>query len=83
MNHHLTQIPGVGKKMAQHLRSIGYPDIPSLRGQDPMDLYERHRALAGGPVDPCVLYVYRLAVWYADHEGILPLGKEQWWNWKD
>ena len=38
----LTQIPGIGPKMAQHLIDIGYPDIKSLKGQDPEELYTKH-----------------------------------------
>ena len=31
----LTQIPGIGANMAQHLLTAGYPTIKSLKGQDP------------------------------------------------
>lgn len=34
MKTNLTSIPRIGVKMAQHLVSIGYPDIESLKGQD-------------------------------------------------
>ena len=37
----------------------------------------------GMPVDKCALYCYRLAVHYADHDGQLPEGKQNWWDWKD
>ena len=38
----LTKIPGIGKKMADHLANIGYPDINSLKGQNPEKIYTRH-----------------------------------------
>ena len=38
----LIKIPGIGKKMAGHLASIGFPDIESLKGQDPEDIYTKH-----------------------------------------
>jgi hypothetical protein len=34
-------------------------------------------------VDRCVLYTYRLAVWYTDNDGKLPANKQNWWNWKE
>jgi len=33
-------------------------------------------------VDRCVLYVYRLAVYFAENETHEP-EKLKWWNWKD
>jgi hypothetical protein len=79
----LTQIPGVGKKMARHLINAGYPDIASLRGKDPKAVYQRDCLYQGVQVDRCALYCYRLAVHYADHGGGLPPDKQNWWNWKD
>ena len=81
----LTQIPGIGAKMAQHLIDIGYADIESLRGQDPEDMYTKHclRHGAGDMSCRCVLYCYRLAVCYADNDGQLPPDKQNWNDWKD
>jgi len=53
-----------------------------LRGQSPEALYERDRELAGGRLDPCVLYTYRCAVYYASTERPDP-ALLKWWNWKD
>ena len=81
----LTDIPGIGKKMAQRLIDVGYSDISSLKGQDPEKIYAKH-CLFYGPGNPscrCVLYCYRLAVYYADHNGQLPEGKQNWNDWKD
>ena len=38
--------------------------------------------LHGQQLDRCVLYVYRLAVYYAEHETHEP-EKLNWWYWKD
>ena len=81
----LTQIPGIGEKMAQHLINIGYPDIGSLKGQDPQEIYVKHYLHngVGNQSCRCVLYCYRLAVCYADNDGQLPPDKQKWEDWKD
>ena len=81
----LTQIPGIGAKMAQHLINAGYPDIESLKGQDPEEIFIKHRLLQGegNQSCKCVLYCYRLAVAYADNDGVLPPDKQNWGDWKD
>lgn len=78
----LEQIPGIGKNMAQHLINIGYTTIESLKGQDPEDIYHKDCLYQGRQVDRCVLYVYRLAVYFAENETHEP-EKLKWWNWKD
>ena len=85
MKTDLTQIPGIGQKMAEHLIAAGYPNIESLKGQDPEEIYTKH-CLSNGVSNMscrCVLYCYRLAVHYADHDGRLPAHKQNWWHWKD
>ena len=77
------KIPGIGKNMAGHLVRAGYPTIESLKGQDPDEVYARDCRAQGRTVDRCALYCYRLAVCYADNDGVLPAGKEHWWHWKD
>ena len=78
----LRSIPGIGPNMAAHLRRLGIHEVADLRGQSPEALYERDRELAGGSLDPCVLYTYRCAVYYASTERHDPL-LLKWWNWKD
>lgn len=78
----LEAIPGVGVRMARHLERIGCPTLASLRGQDPEELYRRDCLSQGCQVDRCVLYVYRLAVYYAEH-GECPPDRQNWWDWKD
>ena len=79
----LTQIPGVGINMAKHLTNAGYPDIASLKRQNPEEIYAKDCLYQGVQVDRCALYCYRLAVHFADHDGQLPPGKQNWWNWKE
>ena len=80
----LTDIPGVGKSIAQDLRNIGIHRIEDLKGMDPQRLYELSNAHAGRVQDRCLLYVFRCAVYFAETPA-----KEQsaeklkWWNWKD
>ncbi|MDR1483117.1 MAG: winged helix-turn-helix transcriptional regulator [Synergistaceae bacterium] len=78
----LERIPGIGKNMARHLTNIGYDTIESLKGQDPEKIYLKDCSYQGAKVDRCVLYVYRLAVYYAENETHEP-DKLKWWNWKD
>ena len=83
MKTNLMDIPGIGKNMAGHLIKAGYPDIASLKGQDPEEIYKKDCVAQGTQVDRCALYCYRLAVYFADHDGQLPSDKENWWDWKD
>ena len=78
----LEQVPGVGKKIAADMRNIGIRCIDNLRGQRAEELYQRLCDFKASPVDRCMLYVFRCAVYYASnsqHEQRLL----KWWNWKD
>jgi hypothetical protein len=83
MKSELTKIPGIGKNMAEHLIDLGFPTIESLKGQSPEDIYAADCKAKGAPLCRCVLYCYRLAVYYADHDGHLPTDKRNWGDWKD
>ena len=78
----LRKIPGVGPDMERHLNTLGVHTLDDLRTQDAEALYARDRALHGGVLDRCVLYVYRLAVYYAQNDVHDP-EKLKWQNWKD
>lgn len=78
----LLSIPGVGPDMQQHLNQLGIQTVDQLKGQNPEELFERDCAMQGIEVDRCVLYVYRLAVYYAEHE-IREKEKLRWWYWKN
>jgi hypothetical protein len=49
----LTKIPGIGKNMAQHLTRAGYPNIDSLKGQGPDEIYAKDCFAQGFQVDRC------------------------------
>ena len=78
----LINIPGVGECIAQHLINAGYPDIESLKEQNPDDVYVKDYLYQGVQVDRCAFYCCRLAVHYANYNGQLPPDKLNWWNWK-
>jgi hypothetical protein len=78
----LRKIPGVGKATEQDLIALGYTTINSLKGQDPEEMYKKDCEMRGVKIDRCQLYVYRLAVYYAENEAHDP-EKLKWWHWKD
>jgi len=77
----LQVIPGVGPSIAADLRALGIRSVAQLRRRNPQRLYDRLCALQG-PQDPCVLYVFRCAVYYASTPRPKP-ALLKWWNWKD
>ncbi len=83
MKHELERIPGIGKNMAQHLIAAGYPTVESLKDANPDEVYTKDCIAQGYAVDRCALYCYRLAVHFADNDGVLPQGKKNWWDWKN
>ncbi|MCI8454893.1 MAG: Pathogenicity locus [Lachnospiraceae bacterium] len=78
----LKQIPGVGANMERHLKNIGICSVEDLRGKDPEALYELDCLKKGFADDKCVLYVFRCAVYFAEHERHEPK-MLKWWYWKD
>jgi hypothetical protein len=78
----LRTIPGVGNKIAEDLFGLGVTSVAGLKGKDPERLSRALCQRSGGPVDRCVLYVFRCAVYFAStrkHDPALL----KWWNWKD
>jgi hypothetical protein len=78
----LLTIPGVGKRIAQDLRDLGIRRVDDLRNGDPQALYDTLCELRGARIDPCVLYTFRCAVYFATEERHDP-ELSKWWNWKD
>lgn len=79
----LTQIPGVGKSIANDLLQIGITSVDDLRGKNPETLYDLSNKHCGVAQDRCLLYVFRCAVYFAS----TPKAKQEkellkWWNWK-
>ena len=78
----LEQIPGVGKAISRHLRDIGISSAGQLKGKDPEKLYRKLSDFQAAPVDRCMLYVLRCAVYYVSNADRDP-ELLKWWNWKD
>jgi len=81
ISNQLEQIPGIGKSIAQDMRNIGISSVGQLRDRSPEKLYQKLCDYKAGPVDRCMLYILRCAVYYAstaEHDPELL----KWWNWK-
>jgi hypothetical protein len=78
----LERIPGVGPSIARDLRGLGIRRVADLRGRDPQALYDLLNQRRGARQDPCVLYVFRCAVYFAGTARPDP-ARLKWWWWKD
>ena len=80
----LREIPGVGKSIAMDLVNIGIRSVSDLAGRSPEDLFDASNKFAGVVQDRCLLYVFRLAVYWAETPAA---GRRpellKWWNWKE
>ena len=77
----LEEIPGVGPSIAADFQSMGITHVAQLKRRSPEALYKKLCELTGVRQDPCVLYTFRCAVYYASnvkHDA----KKLKWWNWK-
>ena len=81
MKHPLEVIPGVGPRIAKVMEELGIRQVSDLRGKDPEELYRMECIYKGYQEDRCALYVWRTAVYYAEHETHDP-EKLKWWYWK-
>lgn len=75
-------MPSIGKSMAQDLWNLGIRGITDLEGKSPTQLYDKLNRISGARQDPCVLYTFRCAVYYAT-EKKHDKRKLKWWYWKD
>ncbi len=82
MKSPLREIPGVGARIAAVMEALGIREVSDLRGRDPEELYLKEYLMKGYQEDRCALYVWRAAVYYADHETRDP-EKLKWRYWKD
>ncbi len=80
--HSLQEIPGVGKSIAVDLYELKIRSVNDLRGKNPERLYERFCKIKKTHIDPCLLYVFRCAVYYASTKKPDP-ELLKWWNWKE
>lgn len=77
----LQTIPGVGPSIARDLRQLGVRRVADLRRRDPEQLYRRLSELRGVRQDPCLLYTFRCAVYFASTARPDPK-RLKWWLWK-
>lgn len=82
MRSPLEEIPGVGKRIAAVMEALGIRQVSDLVGRDPEELYRQECLLKGFQEDRCALYVWRTAVYYAEHPAP-EAEKLTWWYWKD
>ena len=82
MQTDLTVIPYVGKRTKESLMNIGIACVEDLIGQDPEELYIKDCLAKGFQFDRCQLYLFRMAVYYAEHSKWED-EKLKWWYWKD
>ena len=81
VNSDLESIPGIGPSLARDLRALGIRRVADLVRRDPERLYARLNRLRGQRQDPCVLYAFRCAVYFARTPRPSPR-LLKWWNWK-
>ncbi len=77
----LQAIPGVGSSLAKDLYLLGIRQISDLKERSPETLFKDLCQLSGVEVDPCVLYTFRCAVYFASTTKHNP-ELLKWWNWK-
>jgi hypothetical protein len=75
-------LPGVGPSIAADLRQLGVKSLKDLARRDPEKLYTRLCDLTHEKQDPCVLYVFRCAV-YASRTALPRRDLLLWQNWME
>ncbi|EYC51620.1 mitomycin resistance protein [Hylemonella gracilis str. Niagara R] len=71
----LTDIPNIGKSMAEDLRGLGIATPELVRTMDPMAAYEQLRDPMGKRHDPCVLDTFLAA-----HDFMNGGAARPWWD---
>ena len=82
MKTDLITIPNIGKRTKEAMMNIGITCVEDLKGKDPEALYIKDCLTKGFQEDRCALYVFRMAVYYAEHTEWED-EKLKWWYWKD
>ena len=78
----LQSIPSIGPSLVRDLRVLGVRRVADLKRRNPERMYAQLNRLRGQRQDPCVLYTFRCAVYYARTPRPAPR-LLKWWNWKD
>lgn len=82
MKTNLLKIPYIGKKTKESLNNIGINCVEDLVGKDALELYKKDCLVKGFREDRCQLYLFRMAIYYAETESP-DKEKLNWWYWKD
>jgi len=82
MKTDLIKMPNVGEATKQSLINVGITCVEDLVGKNPQELYEMDCKVKGVKVDRCQLYLFRMAVFYAENRNI-DESKLKWWDFKD
>lgn len=82
MKHPLEEIPGVGPVIAGNMEALGIRQVSDLAGRDPEELFRLDCLRKGYQEDRCALYLWRAAVYYAEHP-VRDAEKVNWRYWKD
>ena len=64
------------------LVDLGFEQAADLRGANPETMFDELCTMRGEHIDRCVIYVFRCAVYYAEHHQHDP-EVLKWWNWKN
>lgn len=82
MKTNLLSIPYVGKSIKQDLMYIGIFSVEDLKGKNSEELYFKICKYKKFTEDWCLLYAFRMAIYYAENK---PREEEKikWWYWKD
>jgi len=75
-------LPGIGPSLAADLRLLGVKSFRDLARRDPERLYARLCDITHEKQDPCVLYVFRCAV-YASRATLPDPELLKWWSWTE
>lgn len=75
-------IPGIGPSLAKDLYLLGVRQVSDLKKMNPQKMYDEMCRITHSRQDPCVLYTYRCAVYFAKTKQPDP-ELLKWWNWKD
>ena len=78
----LQKLPGVGPRIARDLLALNIRSVSDLKGRDPERLYASFNRLTGRANDPCLLYAFRCAIYFASTPKPDPR-LLKWWAWKE
>jgi len=72
----LTDLPNIGKSMAEDLRTIGIIKPEQLIGRSPYEMYEELCSKTGSKHDPCVIDVFLSITRFIEGDNPRP-----WWEY--